>query len=86
GIERLRLQARKLELNGRLDAAPQADMAAERGELDARYKVIEARLDGLLQAFDRDSLPARDATGNEIELSQGKVERAYPPNELSMLT
>ncbi|WP_192872702.1 phosphate ABC transporter permease PstA [Pseudomonas congelans] len=86
GIERLRLQARKLELNGRLDAAAQADMAAERAELDARYKVIEARLDGLHQAFDRDSLTARDGNGKEIELSLGKVVRAYQPNAMGTLT
>ncbi|MDF5833014.1 phosphate ABC transporter permease PstA [Pseudomonas syringae] len=85
-IERLRLQARKLELNGRLDAAAQADMAAERAELDARYKVIEARLDGLHQAFDRDSLTARDGNGKEIELSLGKVVRAYQPNAMGTVT
>ncbi|MCK9738363.1 phosphate ABC transporter permease PstA [Pseudomonas syringae] len=86
GIERLRLQARKLELDGRLDAAAQADMAAERAELDARYKVIEARLDGLHQAFDRDSLTARDGNGKEIELSLGKVVRAYQPNAMGTVT
>ncbi|WP_174518583.1 phosphate ABC transporter permease PstA [Pseudomonas syringae] len=85
-IERLRLQARKLELNGRLDAAAQADMAAERAELDARYKVIEARLDGLHQAFDRDSLTARDGNGKEIEISLGKVVRAYQPNAMGTVT
>ncbi|MEX5499539.1 phosphate ABC transporter permease PstA [Pseudomonas syringae] len=86
GIEHLRLQARKLELDGRLDAAAQADMAAERAELDARYKVIEARLDGLHQAFDRDSLTARDGNGKEIELSLGKVVRAYQPNAMGTVT
>ncbi|WP_199523511.1 phosphate ABC transporter permease PstA [Pseudomonas savastanoi] len=86
GIERLRLQARKLELNGRLDAAAQADMAAERAELDARYKVIEGRLDGLNEAFDRDSLTARDGNGKEIELSLGKVVRAYQPNAMGTVT
>ncbi|KWT13087.1 phosphate ABC transporter permease [Pseudomonas syringae pv. broussonetiae] len=86
GIERLRLQARKLELNGRLDAAAQADMAAERAELDARYKVIEGRLDGLHEAFDRDSLTARDGNGKEIELSLGKVVRAYQPNAMGTVT
>ncbi len=86
GIERLRLQARKLELNGRLDAAAQADMAAERAELDARYKVIEGRLDGLHEAFDRDSLTARDGNGKEIELSLGKVVRAYQPNAMGIVT
>ncbi|RMM51807.1 Phosphate transport system permease protein PstA [Pseudomonas amygdali pv. lachrymans] len=86
GIERLRLQARKLELNGRLDAAAQADMAAERAELDARYKVIKGRLDGLHEAFDRDSLTARDGNGKEIELSLGKVVRAYQPNAMGTVT
>ncbi|RML88462.1 putative Phosphate ABC transporter, permease protein [Pseudomonas savastanoi pv. glycinea] len=86
GIERLRLQARKLELNGRLDAAAQADMAAERAELEARYKVIEGRLDGLHEAFDRDSLTVRDGNGKEIELSLGKVVRAYQPNAMGTVT
>ncbi|MBX8554169.1 phosphate ABC transporter permease PstA [Pseudomonas cichorii] len=86
GIERLRLQARKLELEGRLDATAQADMAAERAELDARYKVIEERLGGLHQAFDRDSLTARDANGKEVEISLGKVVHAYQPNAMGFFT
>ncbi len=86
GIERLRLQARKLELDGRLDAAAQADMAVERAELDARYAAIEDRLSALHQAFDRDSLTARDANGKEIEISLGKVVHAYQPNAMGTLT
>jgi len=86
GIERLRLQARKLELDGRLDAAAQADMAVERAELDARYKVIEERLGTLHQAFDRDSLTARDANGKEIEINLGKVVHAYQPNAMGTFT
>ena len=86
GIERLRLQARKLELDGRLDAAAQADMAVERAELDARYAAIEDRLGALHQAFDRDSLTARDANGKEIEISLGKVVHAYQPNAMGTVT
>jgi phosphate transport system permease protein len=86
GIERLRLQARKLELEGALDSAAQADMAAERAELDARYKVIEQQLGALHQAFDRDSLTARDANGKEIEISLGKVVHAYQPNSMGTVT
>jgi phosphate transport system permease protein len=44
GLERLRLHGRKLELDGKLDAAAQADMDAERAELNSRYKAIEDRL------------------------------------------
>ncbi|MCQ3000244.1 phosphate ABC transporter permease PstA [Pseudomonas syringae] len=86
GIERLRLQARKLELDGKLDAQAQADMASERAELDSRYTVIEERLTSLHEAFDRDSLTARDANGKEVEISLGKVVHAYQPNGMGTLT
>ncbi|MFK3797502.1 phosphate ABC transporter permease PstA [Pseudomonas sp. NPDC088444] len=84
GIERLRLQARKLELNGQLDAQAQADMAAERAEYDARYKDIESRLVALHAEFDRDSLTARDANGKEVEISLSKIVHAYQPNVMSV--
>ena len=86
GIERLRLQARKLELAGTLDPAAQADLAAERAELDARYKEIEQQLGALHQAFERDSLTARDANGKEIEISLGRVVHAYQPNSMGTFT
>lgn len=86
GIERLRLKARKLELNGQLDAEAQADMASERAEYDARYKEIESRLDALRADFNRDSLTARDANGKEVEISLGKVVHAYQPNAMGVAT
>ena len=86
GIERLRLQARKLELKGQLDAQAQADMAADRAQYDARYKEIEAHLSALHDEFDRDSLTARDANGEEVEISLGKVVHAYQPNAMGVAT
>jgi phosphate transport system permease protein len=86
GIERLRLQTRKLELDGTLDAEAQADIAAERAEYDARYKAIESRLLTLHSDFDRDSLTARDANGKEVVISLGKVVRAYQPNAMGVAT
>jgi phosphate transport system permease protein len=86
GIERLRLQTRKLELDGTLDAEAQADIAAERAEYDARYKSIESRLLTLHADFNRDSLTARDANGKEIVISLGKVVRAYQPNAMGVAT
>lgn len=85
-IERQRLKARKLELNGQLDAEAQADMASERAEYDARYKEIESRLGALHADFNRDSLTARDANGNEVEISLGKVVHAYQPNAMGVAT
>ncbi|AVD93105.1 phosphate ABC transporter permease PtsA [Pseudomonas sp. SWI36] len=86
GLERLRLQARKLELDGKLDAAAQADMDADRAELNSRYKAIEDRLTGLHQAFSRDSLVARDGNGREVEINLSKVVHAVQPNGMSALT
>jgi phosphate transport system permease protein len=86
GIERLRLHKRKLELDGKLDAAAQADMDSERAEYDAQYKSIEGRLGALHEAFNRDSLTARDANGKEVEISVGKVVHAYQPNAMSTPT
>ncbi|HTO17821.1 MAG TPA: phosphate ABC transporter permease PstA [Pseudomonas sp.] len=85
GLERLRLKTRKLELEGRLDAAAQADLAAEKAQWDAEYQVLEARLGELYQAFNRDSIRVRTADGQELDISLGKVVRAYQPNGMSQL-
>ncbi|HYQ40210.1 MAG TPA: phosphate ABC transporter permease PstA [Pseudomonas sp.] len=82
GLERLRLKARKLELAGKLDAAAQADLAAERAQLDAEYKALEERLVGLQQQFNRDSIQVKTVDGRTQELSLGKVVRAYRPNAM----
>ncbi|MGH8382076.1 phosphate ABC transporter permease PstA [Pseudomonas sp.] len=86
GLERLRLQSRKLELDGKLDAAAQADMDAERAELNNRYKAIEERLSNLHQDFSRDSLVAKDGNGREVEINLSKVVHAYQPNGMGFTT
>ena len=86
GLERIRLHGRKLELDGKLDATAQADMDAERAELNARYKEIETRLGELHAQVGRDSITVRDANGKELEMDLGKVVHAYQPNAMSSLT
>ncbi|WP_414860260.1 phosphate ABC transporter permease PstA [Pseudomonas saudiphocaensis] len=84
GLERLRLKTRKLELEDRLDAAAQAELDAERAEWNAQYKELEGRLMELHQAFNRDSIGVRTIDGRELEISLGKVVRAYQPNAMSV--
>ncbi|WP_332701537.1 hypothetical protein [Devosia sp.] len=86
GLERLRLDTRKLELQGQLDAQAQADLAAERAQLDARYKELEGRLVSLHEEFNRDSLMVREANGQELEISLGKVVHAYQPNAMGLFS
>nr|WP_272890698.1 phosphate ABC transporter permease PstA [Stutzerimonas sp. S1] len=85
GLERLRLKTRKLELDGRLDAAAQAELDVERAEWDAEYRVLEQELIALQQQFNRDSITVRTVDGREQQISLGKVVRAYRPNAMSTL-
>nr|WP_199796409.1 phosphate ABC transporter permease PstA [Pseudomonas mendocina] len=85
GLERVRLKTRKLELNGELSAAAQADLAAERAQWDAEYKVLEAELSSRYEQFNRDSMTVRSADGREQQISLGKVVRAYRPNAMSTM-
>ncbi|WPP02345.1 phosphate ABC transporter permease PstA [Pseudomonas sp. HR96] len=86
GLERLRLQGRKLQLAGRLDATAQADLDARAGELKGQYQAIEAQLADLHAQIDRDSLTVRDASGRDSEIALGKVVHAYPPNAMGVWT
>ncbi|WP_425929457.1 phosphate ABC transporter permease PstA [Pseudomonas sp. NyZ201] len=86
GLERLRLHSRKLELEGKLDAAAQADIESERAELNNRYKAIEERLGNLHRDFARDSMVARDGNGREVEINLSKIVHAYQPNGMGLFT
>jgi len=85
GLERLRLKTRKLELDGELDAAAQAQLDAERAQWDAEYKALEGELVSLYQSFNRDSIVVRTMDGQEKEITLDKVVRAYQPNAMSVV-
>ena len=84
GLERVRLQTRKLELQGTLDDVAQAELDAERARWDAEYKVLEGELIALNQAFNRDSVTVKTVDGREVSLSLGKVVRAFQPNAMGL--
>lgn len=84
GLERIRLQTRKLELQGKLDDVAQAELDAERAQWDAEYKVLETELIALNQAFNRDSVTLKTVDGREVTISMGKVVRAFQPNAMGL--
>lgn len=86
GLEQLRLQARRLELDGKLDAAAQADLDARRAEFDAQYKALEGQLVDLNQQLSRDSVTVKTVDGREQEIALSKVVHAYQPNAMSLST
>jgi phosphate transport system permease protein len=85
GMERLRLRERRLELEGSNDANAQAEVAAERAELDLAYKGLQQELNGLYRRIGRDTYTAELADGRLVTLPIAKVVRAYRPNTMTVL-
>ncbi len=83
-LERLRLRERSLELDGALDAAAQADLAAQRAELDARFEALQQELYVLYDSIKDHTFSAQVADGRVIELPVAKVVRAYQPNAMGL--
>jgi phosphate transport system permease protein len=85
GLERIRLEGRKLQLQGKLDADAQAALDARRDALNADYKVLEEQMVALVQQINRDSVTLSASDGRQTEIALGKVVRAFRPNAMSTL-
>ena len=83
GMERLRLKNRSLELENQLTPLLQAELEAERRQLDRRYTGLQQQLIDLYAAFERDSMIAETMSGTQIEINLSKVVRAYRPNGMT---
>jgi phosphate transport system permease protein len=83
GMERLRLKNRSLELENQLTPILQAELEAERRQLDRRYTGLQQQLIDLYAAFERDSMIAETMSGTQIEINLSKVVRAYRPNGMT---
>jgi phosphate transport system permease protein len=88
-IERLRIKERGLELdtavpeNRRLQL--QADIAAERAELNLEYKVSQGQLEDLYRQWHRDSFTMATASGQIKEQRVATVVHAYRPNGMNLI-
>jgi phosphate transport system permease protein len=89
GLERLRLESRRLELAGNTpqsDAKVFADIDARRSSLNQRYETLRTELDALKKDIARDALAVRAVDGQQIELPVAKIVRAYRPNAISLFS
>ena len=85
GLERQRLAERSLELKGDKDPAKQADIAAKRDALHARYEQLQSRLTDLYDQIKRDSLSAELMNGQVVDIPLAKVVHITFPNDMSLL-
>ena len=87
GLERLRLQQRRLEFDGVTGtplAEAEAEMAARRAELDAQFIEIQAERNQVLEQLERDTLIARTADGETVRIPLGNIVMASQNNALGM--
>jgi phosphate transport system permease protein len=83
GIERLRLDSRRLELEGIRDEAAVANIETRRSQLQDEYHALGERLARLYEALDAVSFQFRTADGREVDLPAGRIVRGYRPNSMS---
>ena len=84
-LEHLRLKRRKLELDDKLDAQAKQKIALEEVQFEKSYQALQTNLDVLNQQIRRDSLVAKAANGQEIEIALEKVVLYYQPNAMNVL-
>jgi phosphate transport system permease protein len=83
GLEQVRLDGRRLELEGRT-AHPDdhAALAQRKQELEGRYGVLQEELGRLYEEIRRDSMIVRTVEGVELEIPLEKIVRGYQPNAM----
>lgn len=83
-MERLRLEQRRLQLDGELNAGLRADIEVRRSELERRYQVLQQELERLYTQSERDSARFLTAGGEQVDIALADVIRAYRPNAMGV--
>jgi phosphate transport system permease protein len=88
GLEQVRLERRRLELQGRtVQSAPEdyARLDERQRALDADYAGLQERLAQLYGNIGRDAVVMKTVEGEEVEIPLQKVVRGYRPNAMGPL-
>ena len=84
-IEQLRLQQRRLEMEGEFDVEAELRLQEERALLDEQFSELSALLSALQASLHRDRIRVRIAGGKEVELNMAEVTRVLQPNSANVL-
>jgi len=85
-LEQLRLDTRRLELDGQATPEAMAAIAAQRAELQAEYEILQKTLVGLYADIRRDSVSVEIQDGRVVELPLEKVVHVLQPNAMGIGT
>lgn len=83
-LEQLRLQERRLELQGGLTPAAKADIEAERSEIHKQFEVMLQQLQALNTEASRDVALVTTVEGKQKELPLSLIVKVTQPNALSI--
>ncbi|UTV99504.1 phosphate ABC transporter permease PstA [Marinomonas rhizomae] len=83
-LERIRLEQRRLELEGKLTPAAEADLAVERSQYDEEYKGLQQSLIDLYAQINRDTFIVQVMDGTEHEMPVAKIVHAFRPNAMNV--
>lgn len=84
GLEQVRLDRRRYELDNALTPERQAVLEERKQELELRFAELESKLTALNQDIARDSYTIELMDGRTVTLPFSKVVRAYRPNAMSL--
>ena len=82
-LEKLRLQQRKLELNGRFDESSANQLQFQREALQKEFEFYGESLASLDELLRRDTAKVRTADGIELDISLADIVDAYYPNAMT---
>ena len=85
-MERLRLDERKLELEGIDSGQSIAEIEANREIADSDYQSLQGRLMELYERASRDSVAFQIANNQQIEIEMSEIVRAYRPNDMGVVS
>lgn len=83
-FEALRLQKKRLQMNGDFDSRSQDRIDAEWGELQRSHEAMMEKLRSLQSDQSRYTLLLRDMNGQIHPLPLSQIDRAWYPNEMSL--
>lgn len=84
-MEKLRLEQRRLELDGQWDKFKAAEIDGRNSALEQDYLGLQGQLESLYTAIQRDSYTVRLSSGRIVEHPISKVVFAYRPNAMGVL-
>jgi phosphate transport system permease protein len=86
GLENLRLESRRLEMNEVPEGAIEyQEIEQSRRQWNAQYKVIQKQLLDLNLALNRDQIMVKMSDGREVEIPLSKIVDVIKPNTMSTL-